>query len=78
MWLGFTRGIRVDSDRQSGGLALLWNEKLDLLILHYAKHRINAAVIGHSKEKWLFTGIYGHWNTQKRINTLAQWMVHHG
>lgn len=65
MWLGFTRGIGVDSDGRSGGLILLWNEEIDLVILHYSKHHVHAVVTDHCREKWLFTGIYGHPDTQK-------------
>ena len=65
--LGYDHMFVVDSVGRSGGLILLWNSYVDVVIQNYSHRHINAIVTnGGTGIKWKFTGFYGHPDTAKR------------
>jgi len=57
--LGDYYGTFVDARGRAGGLALLWDKNLELQIMSYSSHHIDATVRWHSQDPlWYFTGIY--------------------
>ncbi|XP_042988623.1 uncharacterized protein LOC122316153 [Carya illinoinensis] len=65
--LNFDSCSVVDSIGSSGGLALMWNNKVEVDIFNYSRWHISAHVKpGPDKPMWLFTGFYGHPETAKR------------
>ncbi|XP_030964343.1 uncharacterized protein LOC115985543 [Quercus lobata] len=68
--IGFTQGLIVPSEGQSGGLALLWKPETFVNIKGYSKWFIDAEVIcGNVQGSWRFTGFYGQPDTSKREET---------
>ena len=60
-------GLIVPSDGQSGGLAMLWKEELNLHIRGYSKNYIDAIITKSSSGfKWRIIGFYGHPETHLR------------
>lgn len=56
---GFQNLFVVDGVGRSGGLALFWDEDIDVQIKNYSKRHINAKVIMKSRGvPWMFTGFY--------------------
>ena len=60
----------VPSKGRSGGLALLWDEEVDLSITSYTRFHIDAQ-IKSQEGLWRFTGFYGHPETAKRKGSWA-------
>lgn len=58
--LGIERGIGVESEGRSGGLALMWRVKIDIRLLNYSKNHVHASVEDGNTHKWLLMRIYGH------------------
>uniref|UniRef100_A0A2N9J884 Reverse transcriptase domain-containing protein n=1 Tax=Fagus sylvatica TaxID=28930 RepID=A0A2N9J884_FAGSY len=50
----------VPSRGSSGGLALLWNDSVELTIQNYTQNHIDAHVQVLPSQLWRFTGFYGH------------------
>ena len=61
----------VDSIGYSGGLALLWKDEVRIEIQNHSHRYINAIVKPSNLSPWMFTGFYGHPDTQKRCKTLG-------
>ena len=65
--IGFTQGIIVPSDGQSGGLAMLWREGTDIRFKSCLHTHFDVVVHGESKNgPWRISGFYGHPDTSKR------------
>jgi hypothetical protein len=43
-WMGFESVFGVDSVGQSGGLALLWSDEMEMEIINYSRRHVNAKV----------------------------------
>lgn len=56
---GFRNCFGVDSMGRSGGLALLWNDDINVSIVNFTNHHIHAVVMNDGG-KWFLTGVYGH------------------
>ncbi|KAL0361211.1 UNVERIFIED_CONTAM: hypothetical protein Sradi_3805600 [Sesamum radiatum] len=60
-------GCCVESQGQSGGLALLWTKSVSVQLQSFGHHHIDATVYPESKsEAWRFTGFYGFADTASR------------
>ncbi|XP_021716609.1 uncharacterized protein LOC110684459 [Chenopodium quinoa] len=46
--------------RRRGGLALLWNNSIDVNIRSFSLNHIDARVRSITQDEWRFSGIYGH------------------
>lgn len=60
----------VGGEGRSGGLAMLWQNDLNLSITNYSQFHISSCITkegGHSK--WFLTGVYGHLETACREET---------
>ncbi|KAL2944366.1 UDP-N-acetylglucosamine--N-acetylmuramyl-(pentapeptide) pyrophosphoryl-undecaprenol N-acetylglucosamine transferase [Bienertia sinuspersici] len=58
--LGYSRGVHVDCIGRSGGLALLWNDDLDVSLMSYSCHHIDVTVKLNEKfGEWWLSRIYG-------------------
>ena len=65
--LELTQGIAVPSDGQSGGLAMLWREGVDVRLRSVSHSHIDVCVIGEGGAcSWRATGFYGHPDARKR------------
>ena len=65
--LGFANGLIVPSVGRSGGLALLWSREINLDIMSYSNHHIDATISELSDAfKWRCTGFYGYSETHLR------------
>jgi exonuclease III len=65
--LGYDHMFVVDSVGRSGGLILLWRNKMDVSIQNYSRRHINVVVTnGRLGNTWKFMGFYGHLDTAKR------------
>ena len=65
--LNFDYMLGVDSVGQSGGLVLLWNDQINVVIHNYSRPYINAIVkLGRDGFPWKFLGFYGHPVAEKR------------
>lgn len=61
----------VDSYGKSGGLAMLWKNKIKAQVQSFTKWYISLLVKVTTIDKdWLLTGFYGHLDTSKRYSTL--------
>jgi exonuclease III len=58
--LHFKFCFTVLSRGSSGGLALLWNDPVELTIQNYTQNHIEAHVQVLPSQLWRFTGFYGH------------------
>ena len=71
--VGFTQGLIVPSDGESGGLALLRKQDLNVSVKGYFRWYINAIVETKSYVgTWRFTGFYGQPETSERYESWAQ------
>ena len=57
--LKFDNMFIVPRRHQSGGLALLWMNDLDLHIKTFSPHHIDTVVNPRINDTWRFTGFYG-------------------
>ena len=65
--MGFRNLFAVDCVDRCEGLAMLWNEDINLEIQNYSRCHINATIKGtNGGSMWSLTGFYGHLNTEKR------------
>ena len=65
--LGFANGLIVPSVGRSGGHALLWFREINLDIMRYSNHHIDAIISEMSGAfKWRFTSFYGYFETHLR------------
>ena len=65
--LGFTQGNIVPRNGESGGLAKLWREEVDVHFKSCSHYYINVVVHGEGKGgPWRTTSYYSHPNTSKR------------
>lgn len=55
----------VDCGGCSGGLAMLWENSIDLTIKSYSSHHIDAWIKSDGVV-WRWIGFYGHWDSAKR------------
>jgi exonuclease III len=62
--LNFSSSFAVDCIGRSGGLAMIWNDELNLEIQNYSQYHINAVV--QTSTVWKITGFYGHPKADKR------------
>ncbi|KAK8370228.1 hypothetical protein V6Z12_A01G163600 [Gossypium hirsutum] len=62
-------GLAVNSEGRSGGLALIWEEGIDVTIQSLSKHHINSMVRLKNHNNILVTGFYGHANPNLRSNS---------
>jgi hypothetical protein len=58
--LNFEESFAVDRTGRSGGLALLWKNKLNCRIISYSQNYINVEINQEGKRPWRFTGFYGY------------------
>jgi hypothetical protein len=56
--MGFTHGVAVNSKEKSGGLALLWKDRVEVSVQPWCQYYIDAKIKWGDFE-WRFTGIYG-------------------
>lgn len=57
---GFKNCVVVVNDGREGGLSLMWNNIMELTIMHFSKFHIQALVQIDGNTTWTFTGLYGH------------------
>ena len=58
--LGDFFGLLVDARGRGGGLALLWDKKVDVSLISCSSHHIDVSVRWEEeKQSWRFFGIYG-------------------
>lgn len=57
--LGFSGCLCLDSVGSSGGLMLLWSDRIDVSVLSYSKGHIDARMCMTDGFRWRFTGFYG-------------------
>ncbi|XP_074326914.1 uncharacterized protein LOC141664858 [Apium graveolens] len=69
--LGFEGAIAVDSQGHSGGLAFLWRNKEDVILLSLSKNHIDVLIEMKGVQKYRLTGIYGEPDRTKRMETWA-------
>jgi exonuclease III len=79
--LRFKCCFSVPSRGSSGGLALLWNDPVEIIIQSYTQNHIDAHIQVLPSRLWRFTGFYGHpeshrhresWALLKRLNGMDQ------
>ena len=84
--LGMKGCFGVDRERFGGGLALLWDDSVDIQIQSFSKHHIDCWVDNHTGESWRFTGFYGDpdtachhhsWELLRRLEGMSnrKWLV---
>ena len=61
--------VCVDRIGMSGGLALFWDSEWDVKLRTLSKSHIDVIVIEKDRVSWRLTGIYGHPEKLKRIET---------
>ncbi|KAJ8440216.1 hypothetical protein Cgig2_023981 [Carnegiea gigantea] len=67
--LGDYHGAFVDARGRSGGLALLWDKNLELIVVSYSSHHIDATLKWHNQDPlWWFTGAGGPLRAQAHID----------
>lgn len=67
--LSFDGLITVDAIGRSGGLALLWKIKEQVLLCSLSKNHIDVEICADGKDKWRLTGVYGEPDRQQRRQT---------
>ena len=67
--LRFNNKFVVPSTNRGGGLALFWNNELNLTIKNFSCHHIDTLVNEGCEDVWRFTGIYGEPDTSRRGDT---------
>jgi hypothetical protein len=69
--VGFDYAFTVPSVGQSGGLALLWKQKVDVRIQNFSQHHIDAHMDSIQLQCWRFTGFYGRLEQHRRRESWA-------
>ncbi|GAA0153790.1 hypothetical protein LIER_11948 [Lithospermum erythrorhizon] len=73
--------LDVEADGRKGGLALLWNRKIDVSVKSFSSHHIEAVIEEGTVNSWRFVGFYGHheamkrkfsWELMRHIDSLSQ------
>ncbi|KAL9422716.1 hypothetical protein AB3S75_034905 [Citrus x aurantiifolia] len=67
--LGYDSCFNVRRNGLGGGLALLWNNEVDVNIISYSNHHIDAVIHGVNGKIWRCSGIYGHPETIQKRHT---------
>ena len=68
MKIGFNNMFIVECVGKSGGLALFWEDGIDMEIQNFSQRHINAIFNNQQLNvDWKFTGFYGHQNATKRF-----------
>ena len=67
--LHFNNKFVVPSSNKGGGLALFWNNNLDVTIKSFSCHHIDTVINKGKEDVWRLTGIYGAPETHKRQDT---------
>ncbi|TYI30108.1 hypothetical protein ES332_A05G362000v1 [Gossypium tomentosum] len=62
-------GLAVNSEGQSGGLALMWRDGMNFSIQNYSKHHIDSLVKLENNKNIRVTGFYGHANPNLRSSS---------
>ena len=57
--LGFDSSFDVDASGRSGGLAMFWNNEINIEILGYSKYHIDGRVTGMGDQPWRLSSFYG-------------------
>lgn len=57
--IGFEGKAQVESQGHSGGVALIWRYKNEVLLSSYNKNHIDATVKNKEGDSFRLTGIYG-------------------
>lgn len=58
--LGFVGKLVVDSERNSGGLCLMWYDKVSISLFSFSCFHIDIRVSSVDICDWRFNGFYGH------------------
>lgn len=66
--IGFNYCFSFPSRGNNGGLMLLWNDSLHVLVLSFSLGHIDVS-IKYESGLWRFTGIYGNPTRDKRVET---------
>ena len=64
--LHFNNKFVVPSNNKGGGLALFWNNSMNLTIKSFSCHHIDTVINEGQEDAWRLTGIYGAPKTHKR------------
>ena len=67
--LGYDNLFAVSSSGRSGGLGIVWNNEINLVLLPYSQYHIDAIVTEGSNDPWRLTCVYGEAQTNKRHKT---------
>lgn len=67
--VGFEGNVVVETRGHSGGIALLWRYKDDVVLKSYSKNHIDVVVEKQGGNKYRLTGIYGEPDRSKRKET---------
>ena len=59
----------VANQGHSGGLALLWEDELQVSLLSFSKNHIDVSIDNWGSNQWRFTGFYGFPATSERHRT---------
>ncbi|GLU22891.1 hypothetical protein SLE2022_389310 [Rubroshorea leprosula] len=69
--LGFQHCFTVERNGRNGGLAMMWDQQLQLHLQSYSANHIDMEVVGVVQDKWHFTGFYGFPERQNRRKSWA-------
>jgi hypothetical protein len=68
--VGFSSLLAVDCVGKSGGLALMWNDEVEVTVKNYSQNHISAEVKkAEVGVPWMLTGFYGQPDPSKRSET---------
>ncbi|KAK3228833.1 hypothetical protein Dsin_000714 [Dipteronia sinensis] len=67
--LGYTGKLVVDSVGKSGGLYLMWDSSIDVVLMSYSQGHIDVRIHDENNRNWRFTGFYGHPEQAQRTNS---------
>jgi exonuclease III len=67
--LGFYSSFAVSSSGRSGGLAIFWNNGINIEILPYSQYHIDVIVSSSFVEPWRLTCVYGEAQVSERHKT---------
>jgi hypothetical protein len=67
--LGFDNVYAVSSNGRSGGLALLWNNDIQVEVFRFSCYHINSRVTGLGNDTWRLTCVYGEAQVSERYKT---------
>ncbi|KAK3221477.1 hypothetical protein Dsin_008502 [Dipteronia sinensis] len=79
--LGFVGKLVVECEGKSGGLCLMWTDRVDISLISYSRFHIDVRVSSYGDSDWRFTGFCGHpeadqrrhaWSILKRLHDMAQ------